>query len=66
MALLEMTFPPSFFDIITYLPYYIVEELDMCGPMTMRWMYPIERYMKTLRLTCGIWRDQRHQWQKGM
>jgi hypothetical protein len=49
MALLEMEFPPSFFDIMTHLPYHIVEELDMCGPVTTRWMYPVERYMKTLK-----------------
>jgi hypothetical protein len=49
MALLEMEFPPSFFDIMTHLPYHIVEELDMCSPVTTRWMYPVERYMKTLK-----------------
>jgi hypothetical protein len=27
MALLEMEFPPSFFDIMTHLPYHIIEEL---------------------------------------
>jgi hypothetical protein len=49
MALLEMEFPPSFFDIMTHLPYHLVQELDMCGPVSSRWMYPIERYMKTLK-----------------
>jgi hypothetical protein len=49
MALLEMTFPPSFFDIMTHLLYHLVLELDMCGPVTARWMYPVERYMKTLK-----------------
>jgi hypothetical protein len=49
MALLEMEFPPSFFDVMTHLPYHIVEELDMCGPVTTRWMYLVERYMKTLK-----------------
>lgn len=49
MALLEMEFPPSFFDIMTHLPYHLVEELDLCGPVTARWMYPVERYMKTLK-----------------
>jgi hypothetical protein len=49
MALLEMEFPPSFFDIMTHLSYHIVEELDMCGLVTTRWMYPMERYMKTLK-----------------
>jgi hypothetical protein len=49
MALLDMEFPPSFFDIMTHLPYHLVQELDLCGPVSTRWMYPIERYMKTLK-----------------
>jgi hypothetical protein len=49
MALLEMEFPPSFFDMMTHLTYHLVEELDICGPVATRWMYPIERYMKTLK-----------------
>jgi hypothetical protein len=49
MALLEMEFPPSFFDIMTHLPYYLVEELDMYGPVSSKWMYPVEIYMKTLK-----------------
>jgi hypothetical protein len=49
IALLEMEFPPSFFDIMTHLPYYLVQELDLCGPVSTRWMYHVERYMKTLK-----------------
>jgi hypothetical protein len=49
MALLEMEFPPSFFDIMTHLSYHLVHELDICGLVTMRWMYPVESYMKTLK-----------------
>jgi hypothetical protein len=49
MALLEMEFPPSFFNIMTHLPYHIVQELNMCGLVTKRWMYPMERCMKTLK-----------------
>jgi hypothetical protein len=49
MALLEMEFPPSFFDIMTHLPYHLVQELDLCGPVSTRLMYPMERYMKTLK-----------------
>ncbi len=30
--------------------YHLVDELDLCGPMATRWMYPIERYMKTLKI----------------
>jgi hypothetical protein len=49
MALLEMEFPPSFFNIMMHLPYHIIEELDMCGLVATRWMYPVERYMKMLK-----------------
>ena len=49
MALLEIHFPPSFFDIMTHLLYHLVDELDMFGPLSTRWMYSIERYMKTLK-----------------
>ena len=49
MTLLELHFPPSFFDIMTHLLYHLVDELDMCGLVSTRWMYPIERYMKTLK-----------------
>jgi hypothetical protein len=49
MAVLEMEFLPSFFDIMTHLPYHLIHELDLCGPVSTRWMYPVERYMKTLK-----------------
>ncbi len=44
-----MHFPLSFFDIMTHLIFYVVDELDFCGPIATTWMYPIERYMKTLK-----------------
>jgi hypothetical protein len=46
---MEMEVPPSFFDIMTHLPYHLVQELDLCGLVASRWMYPVERYMKTLK-----------------
>jgi hypothetical protein len=46
---LEMYFPPSFFDIMVHLTVHLVKETQMCGPAYMRWMYPIERYMKILK-----------------
>jgi hypothetical protein len=49
MALLEMEFPPSFFNIMTHKPYHLTQEVDLCGPVITRWMYPMERYMKNLR-----------------
>ena len=49
MASLEIEFPPSFFDIMTHLPYHLAQELDLCRPVSARWMYPVERYMKVLK-----------------
>ena len=49
MALLEMEFPQSSFDIMTHHPYHLVQKLNLCGPLSTRWMYPVEKYMKTLK-----------------
>jgi len=46
---LEMFFPPSFFDIMVHLTIHLVKETQYCGPAYMRWMYPMERYMKILK-----------------
>ncbi|XP_057425762.1 uncharacterized protein LOC130719140 [Lotus japonicus] len=46
---LEMYFPPSFFDIMIHLTVHLVRETQFCGPAYMRWMYPVERYMKVLK-----------------
>ncbi|KAK7244185.1 hypothetical protein RIF29_39003 [Crotalaria pallida] len=46
---LEMYFPPSFFDIMVHLTVHLERETRLCGPAYMRWMYPIERYMKVLK-----------------
>ena len=46
---LEMYFPPSFFDIMVHLIVHLVREIKMCGPVFLRWMYPVERYMKILK-----------------
>ena len=49
MCLMEMTFPPTFFDVMSHLPMHLVEELIILGPTQVRWMYPIERTMMTLK-----------------
>jgi len=46
---LEMFFPPSFFDVMVHLLVHLVREIKFCGPLYLRWMYPIERYMKILK-----------------
>jgi hypothetical protein len=48
---LEKFFPPSFFDIMIHLSVHLVREVELCGPVFFRWMYPFERYMKTLKGT---------------
>ncbi len=49
MLTLEKVFPLVCFDIMTHLVIHLVEELDICGPVYTRWMYRMERYMKTLK-----------------
>lgn len=46
---LEMHFPPAFFDVMTHLLVHLVDEMDICGPVHVRWMYPMERYLKLLK-----------------
>jgi hypothetical protein len=36
-------------NIMSHLPIHLVEELYMCGLVHTRQMYPMERYMKTLK-----------------
>ncbi len=48
-CILEKEFPPTFFNVMTHLPVHLVEQLFVCGPVHCRWMYPIERYLKTLK-----------------
>jgi hypothetical protein len=49
LCFLEKYFPPSFFDIMIHLMVHLVREVRLCGPVHYRWMYPFERYMKTLK-----------------
>ncbi|XP_068319542.1 uncharacterized protein [Pyrus communis] len=46
---LEKIFPPAFFDIMVHLPVHLADEAALAGPVQYRWMYPIERYLQTLR-----------------
>jgi len=46
---LEMYFPPSFFDIMVHLIVHLVREIKCYGPVYLRWMYPVEGYMKFLK-----------------
>ncbi|CAN6581586.1 unnamed protein product [Malus baccata var. baccata] len=46
---LEKIFPPAFFDIMMHLPVHLADEAALAGPVPYRWMYPIERYLQTLK-----------------
>ena len=49
MCLLEVWFPPAFFDIMPHLVLHLVEELDWFGPVHTRWCYGAERYLYVLK-----------------
>lgn len=49
LCLLEVCFPPSFFDIMEHTLVHLVDGLDKCGHVGGRWMYPCERYLGTLK-----------------
>lgn len=44
-----MIFPPSFFDVMVHLPIHIAEEARLGGPVFYRWIYLVERYLRTLK-----------------
>ena len=49
ICILEVCFPPSFFDIMQHTLVHLVDEVEMCGPVGGRWMYPYERYLGVLK-----------------
>ncbi|WCJ36597.1 hypothetical protein M5689_021378 [Euphorbia peplus] len=49
LCLLEKFFPPAFFDVMIHLTLHLVREVELCGPVFFRWMYPFERYMKVFK-----------------
>ncbi|XP_077237173.1 uncharacterized protein LOC143878834 [Tasmannia lanceolata] len=46
---MEKIFTPAFFDIMVHLPIHLADEARLGGPVQYRWMYPIERYLLTLK-----------------
>ncbi|KAG9458215.1 hypothetical protein H6P81_002723 [Aristolochia fimbriata] len=46
---LEKFFPPAFFDVMVHLTIHLATEVKVAGPVQYRWMYPIERYLLTLK-----------------
>ena len=49
MCLLEIWFPPSFFDIMVHLPIHLVRQVKLCGPIANAWCYPVERQLWVLK-----------------
>ena len=49
LCLLEREFPPTILNISMQLLIHLEYELEHCGLVRTRWMYPIERYMKVLK-----------------
>ena len=49
VCILEVCFPPTFFDIMQHTLIHLVDELELCGPVGGRWMYPCERYLGNLK-----------------
>jgi hypothetical protein len=49
MALSQMQMPISFFGGQVYLLVHLVEDISLLGPVLYRWMFFVERYMKTLK-----------------
>ena len=49
VCILEVCFLPAFFDVMQHSLVHLVDELEVCGPVGGRWMYPCERYLGTLK-----------------
>ena len=49
LCLMEKNYPSSFFDIMVHLIVHLVCEVQLCGLVYLRWMYPFERFMKILK-----------------
>ncbi|XP_026449878.1 uncharacterized protein LOC113350028 [Papaver somniferum] len=49
LCMLEMYFPPSFFDVMIHLTIHLAREVRLCGPVQYRRMYPFVRYMKIFK-----------------
>ncbi|XP_047340380.1 uncharacterized protein LOC124943970 [Impatiens glandulifera] len=46
---LEKIFPPSFFDSMEHLLIHLPYEAKIGGPVQYRWMYPFERFLKSVK-----------------
>ena len=46
---MQKYFPTSFFNAQEHCIVHILHEIEMCGPIQKRTMFPIERYLKVLK-----------------
>lgn len=49
LCMLEHIMPPSFFDVMVHLPIHLADEAAIGGPVYFRWMFPIERFLGSLK-----------------
>jgi hypothetical protein len=49
MCMLEMCFPPSFFDMQQHLMIHLVDQIYTLGPLYLHSMFPYERYLAVLK-----------------
>lgn len=59
MCILEVSMPPSFFDLMEHSLVHLVDQISMCGHVSCRWLYPLERYLGILkRYVCNKGRPE--------
>ncbi|XP_060182233.1 uncharacterized protein LOC132611890 [Lycium barbarum] len=49
LSTMEKLFPPGFFTVMVHFLTHLATEARLAGPVYYRWMYPIERYLGTLK-----------------
>jgi hypothetical protein len=49
LCMLEMEMPLAFSNVMIHLVLYLVEELDLCGPISTHWMYCIKMMNKVMK-----------------
>ena len=42
MCMLERVLPLALFDVMSHLSIHLVQQLEICGPVHTRWMYPMK------------------------
>lgn len=50
---MEMAFPTSFMTSQVHVMVHLVDELELCGPVSYRWMFYVEKHMKVLKTMIG-------------